>query len=212
MAPIRDIKNFSNWLYVVSSLVGVLTYVVYGSLNDAWAKPALIGISLYMFLVIPWYSGFSNRIELRARALSGLETIGRLSRYLVQLGFNLVLLWVFVAGEILDPSGLEGIGGFFGAAVWVTVVSQGGQYLANWLAAYKIGNADCNVVLAISTSVIVNALAVSGVAWIQPVYVAISLIFGVSIFAVGIGLDARTLLGKSTTTLSGYRGEPNQAP
>jgi hypothetical protein len=209
MTPIRDIKNFSNWLYVVSSLVGVLTYVVYGSLNDAWAKPALIGISLYMFLVIPWYSGFSNRIQLRARALSGLETIGRLFRYLVQLGFNLVLLWVFVAGEILDPSGLEGIGGFFGAAAWVTVVSQGGQYLANWLAAYKIGNADLNVVLAISTSVIVNALAVSGVAWIQPVYVAISLIFGVSIFAVGIGLDARTLLGKSTTTLSGYRGEPN---
>lgn len=209
MLLLRNFRIFSNGLYMVSGLVGVLTYVVYGSLNDAWAKPALVGISLYMFLVIPWYSGFSNRIEARARAFSGLETIGRLFRYLVQLGFNLVLLWVFLAGEILDPSGLDGIGGFFGAAAWVTVVSQGGQYLANWLAAYKIGNADLNVVLAISTSVIVNALAVSGVAWIQPVYVAISLIFGVSIFAVGIGLDARTLLGKETAALNGYRRRPS---
>ena len=178
----------------ISALVGILTYFAYASLNGAWANPALVGIALYMFLFIPGYSKLSNRIETYAALRSRLETVGRLCRYLAQLGVNLILLWAFLAGEILDPAGLAELGGFFGAAVWITIVSQGGQYFATWLARHGLGRSDINVVLAVSTSAVVNALAVSGVLWIQPIYVAVSLSIGITMLSFGIFSDARLAL------------------
>ena len=56
-------------------------------------------------------------------------------------------------------------------------------------------DADGNVVWAISVSATVTALAVSGVAWVQPPYVVISLTFGTAIFGLGLLADARALRG-----------------
>ncbi len=188
--------------YGISALVGVLTYFAYGSLNAAWANPALAGIALYMVLSIPGYSKLSNWIESRAARWSGLATAGRLCRYLAQLGVNLILLWAFLAGGILDPAGLAELGGFFGAAAWITIVSQGGQYFATWLARHGIGRSDINVVLAVSTSAIVNALAVSGVLWIQPIYLAVSLSIAITMLSFGIWSDVRfAFFGKAGSAL-----------
>ena len=182
--------------YGISALVGVITYLAYGALNGAWSNPALVGISLYMFLFIPGYSKLSNWVERHAAEGSGLETVGRICRYLAQLAVNLALLWVFIAGGILDPAGLTDLGGFFGAAAWITVVSQGGQYLATWLARIGAGRADLNVVLAVSTSAVVNALAVSGVAWLQPIYLVVSLSIGLTLLSFGLFSDARNALAR----------------
>ena len=186
-----------NSSYRLSALVGVLTYVAYGSLNDAWTKPALTAVSVYMFLSIPLYSKLSNWMEHSATKLTRLGTGGRLARYCLQLLVNLALLWVFVAGQVVSLSGLDPIGGFFATAAWITLVSQGGQYLANWLAQRGVGEADRNVVLAVSVSATVNALAVSGVGWIQPVYVALSLGFGAAILGMGLVMDARFVFTRS---------------
>jgi hypothetical protein len=177
--------------YTMSAFVGLLTFGAYGSLNDAWTNPALIGVSIYMFLSIPLYSKFSNRVESVIAQRTKLETCGRLGRYVPQLLINLVLLWVFITGQVIDPAGLAGIGGFFATAAWITIVSQGGQYMANWLARRNLGNADSNVVFAVSFSAIVTALAVSGVMWIQPIYIAASLSFGAVIFGIGLITDTR---------------------
>lgn len=184
--------------YGVSATVGLLTYVVYGALNSAWANPALAAIALYMFLFIPGYSKVSNWIEGQVSQRVGLETAGRTSRYLAQLGVNLVLLWVFLAGGILEHAGLVALGGFFGAAAWITVVSQGGQYLATWLARNGLGGADLNVVLAVATSAVVSALAVSGVAWVQPIYMVVSLGAGFTILASGVLSDLRLTLARQS--------------
>ena len=77
---------------------------------------------------------------------------------------------------------------------WVTIVSQGGQYVANYLARRGFGTADHNVVWAVTISVSLNALAVSGVAWIQPAYVAVSLGFGSLIFGLGVVADTKRVL------------------
>lgn len=191
--------------YGLSGSIGLLTYVIYGSLNDAWANPTLVAIALYMYLSIPWYSKVSNRVETGTGELTGLVTVGRASRYLLQLGVNMVLLWAFLAGRVLEPSGLEDIGGFFGAAAWVTALSQGGQYLANWLARNGFGSPDHNVVIAISTSVTVNALAVSGVAWIQPIYVTVSLCLGIGVFAAGAMSDTKFLWRKASPATVNYQ-------
>ena len=197
--PRRLLRIRLNSSYGLSAFVGVVTYLAYGSLNQAWSNWVLFAVALYMFLSIPLYSKLSNKIEFAITKLTRLETGGRIARYIPQLLVNLGLLWVFIEGEVIDPSGLAGIGGFFATAAWITIVSQGGQYLANWLARKNIGDADRNVVLAVSISAIVNALAVSGVTWIHPIYIALSLSFGAVIFGVGVVADTRSLSKRAQT-------------
>ena len=120
--------------YWVSGLTGLLTYLTYAWLNDAWSNFALIAVAAYLFVSIPAYSQLSNLVEEGASELTGLRTAGRAVRYILQFVVTCLLLYVFLAGDILDPAGLVGIGGFFGAAAWVTAISQGGQYFAVWLA------------------------------------------------------------------------------
>ena len=194
MSEPQRIRRFRpNSSYGLSAFVGVVTYLAYGSLNHAWSNWVLFAVAIYMFLSIPIYSKLSNKVESAATRWAKLETVGRIARYIPQLLVNLALLWVFVEGQVIDPSGLVGIGGFFATAAWITIVSQGGQYLANWLARKHFGDADRNVVLAVSISATVNALAVSGVTWIQPVYIVLSLSFGAVIFGVGVVADTRLL-------------------
>jgi len=193
MAPRRRLIRF-NSPYGLGLFVGLITYVCYGYLNQAWSNWALVAISIFMFLSLPLYSKYSNRIETLAAKWTRLESGGRVARYLFQLLDNMFLLWVYVAGEIIDPAALAGIGGFFATAAWITIVSQGGQYLAKYLAGKGIGNPDYNVVWAITISVTISSLAVSGVMWIQPVYVVISLGFGALIFGIGLMTDTRQLL------------------
>ena len=194
---VRESRLCSNPSYRLSALVGVLTYIAYGSLNEAWSNWALIGVSVYMYLSIPLYSKLSNWVERTAAGRTGLGTGGRVARYALQLLINLALLWVFIEGRVVSLTGLDPIGGFFATAAWITVVSQGGQYLANGLAMKGIGTADRNVVLAVSISASVNALAVSGVAWIQPIYVAVSLGIGAAIFGLGLLADAKNLFARN---------------
>lgn len=191
--PCRSHRIRLNSSYGLSAFVGVVTYLAYGSLNHAWSNWVLFAVGLYMFLSIPIYSKLSNKIETVVTTRTRLETGGRIARFIPQLLVNLVLLWVFLEGQVIDPSGLVGIGGFFATAAWITIVSQGGQYLANWLARRNVGDADRNVVLAVSISATVNALAVSGVTWIQPIYIVLSLSFGAAIFGVGVVADTRIL-------------------
>lgn len=185
--------------YGLSGVVGVVTYFAYGALNHAWDNWALVAVAVYMFLSIPLYSKASNRIETAITTLTRLETCGRLGRFVPQLIVNLGLLWVLVAGQVIDPNGLIGIGGFFATTAWITIVSQGGQYLANWLACRNIGDADNNVVLAVSISVIVNALAVSGIVWVHPIHIGISLTCGIAIFGMGLLTDIRFILAHYRT-------------
>ena len=191
--PRRSRRIRLNSSYGLSAFVGVVTYLAYGSLNHAWSNWVLFAVGIYMFLSIPIYSKLSNQIESVVTKRSKLETGGRIARYVPQLIVNLVLLWVFVEGQVIDPGGLDAIGGFFATAAWITIVSQGGQYLAKWLAHRNLGDADRNVVLAVSISATVNALAVSGVTWIQPIYIALSLCFGAAIFGLGVVTDTRFL-------------------
>jgi hypothetical protein len=124
----------------LGAFVGVITYLSYGYLNQAWSNWVLVAISIFMFLSLPLYSKYSNRIEDLGARWTQLETGGRVARYLFQLLDNMLLLWVYVAGGVINPAALEGIGGFFATAAWITMVSQGGQYLASYLARRGIGS------------------------------------------------------------------------
>jgi len=194
--PRRPPRIRLNSSYGLGAFVGLITYLSYGYLNHAWSNWALVAISIFMFVSLPLYSKYSNRIEYLAARWTQLETGGRVARYLFQFLDNMFLLWIYVAGEVIDPTALDAIGGFFATAAWITIISQGGQYLANSLARKGFGNPDRNVVWAIAISVTISALAVSGVSWIQPVYVVISLGFGALIFGIGLMADAKRLLEK----------------
>lgn len=185
-----EIFGNSYWL---SGLTGFLTYIAYVSLNGAWGNYVLVTVAISICLSIPTYSRLSNQAEAKATDLTGLGTVGRAARYTLQFSINCALLYVFLSGNILDSTGLIGINGFFVFAAWVTAVLQGGQYLAGWLGARGVGSCDQNVVISISISVIVGALAVSGVAWILPAYVGTSLLFAGVILFSGVVLDIKAL-------------------
>ena len=53
-------------------LIGGLTYLSYAAMHDAWGNPALIGVSLFFAIALPWYSRISNLVEQRANHLSAL--------------------------------------------------------------------------------------------------------------------------------------------
>lgn len=199
--PRRAPRIRLNSPYGLGAFVGVITYLSYGYLNQAWSNWVLVAISIFMFLSLPLYSKYSNRIEDLGARWTQLETGGRVARYLFQLLDNMLLLWVYVAGGVINPAALEGIGGFFATAAWITMVSQGGQYLASYLARRGIGSPDHNVVWAVAISVTISALAVSGVTWIQPIYVGISLGLGALIFGLGLMADTKRLLEKPKSSV-----------
>jgi len=98
---------------------------------------------------------------------------------------------------VIVPTGLAGIGGFFATAAWITILSQGGQYLANELSRRGLGHPDRNVVVAFAISASVSALAVSGVVWVQPIFILASLGFGAGFLGIGLVIDAGRLLDRS---------------
>ena len=69
------------------------------------------------------------------------------------------------------------------------------------MASKDIGHADRNVVLVISITAIASALAVSGVTWIQPAYVNVSLFLGAAIFGAGLVTDARCVLSRNMAAI-----------
>jgi hypothetical protein len=173
--------------YALSGLVGALTFVTYGSVNAAWSNPALWVFCAYLWACIPAYSTLSNRLERWAAGRSGLLTGGRGARLAAQMGVNVVLLALVVWGGVVDSAGLVGMGGFMMTALWITLVSQGGQYLALRLAGPR--QADAYVTVAVCLSATVTALAVSGVPLVQPVYVAASLVLGGLLIACDLMAD-----------------------
>ncbi len=51
--PRRTLRIRLNSSYGLSAFVGVVTYLAYGSLNQAWSNWVLFAVALYMFLSIP---------------------------------------------------------------------------------------------------------------------------------------------------------------
>jgi len=118
-------------------------------------------------------------------------TVGRLSRFTIQLLFNLFIFKVFIITNVVDNSNLSNVGGYYGISVLTTTASQGIQYICIMLANREIGNINRNVMLGLSFNIVVTAASAKGIKWMKPIFLFNGIIFGMLVFGVGMISDFR---------------------
>jgi hypothetical protein len=178
----------------IALIVGVTMYVAYAATHRQWLNPALIGVCAFVSLLLPWYSKLSNKVEEKTNLRFAIVTLGRLSRFALQLVFNAVIFLAFEFGGVLEPGSFEGVGGILGITVLTTIASQGAQYIAVTLFNRGVGDLNRNVMCALAANVLVTAAATTGLHMIKVVFVASSLILGALIFSISLFSDLRSWL------------------
>ena len=187
--------KFKRYLKSPSTLIafcmGAIMYLSYAAAHSSWSNFALVGTALFVGVCLPTYSRMSNRSEEWINLKTALVTLGRVGRFIPQFLFNFAVFWVFVQGRVITDGALDGIGGIGGVALLTTLASQGAQYAALIFYNRGFGNQNMNVLLALSTNVMITALATTGLPLVKPLFVTGSLFFGGIVFGIGVLSDIR---------------------
>ncbi len=178
----------------LAATIGALMYVSYAAGFEAWSNPFLIAVTALIGIALPSYSRISNRIEQRVNYALVLVTAGRLARFGAQFAFNLAAFAIIQLGGVFGDSDLSALGGIVGAAALTTAASQGAQYVAIMLFNRNIGDANRNVLVALSLNIVVTAAAVAGIPVIQPAFIVLGIAFAVFVFGGGVLSDLRGIL------------------
>lgn len=174
--------------------IGAMMYLSYGMAHHVLGNPALILLSIFIAVFIPFYSRLSNRIEEKINLATAKVSLGRLGRFIPQFIFNLGIFFVFTVGGVLPGDALQDMGGVFGITLLTTCASQGMQYLGLALANREIGERNRNVIYALSINIVVTALATLGLPWAKLAFTIIGIVFGSVFFLIGLLSDLRARL------------------
>jgi hypothetical protein len=177
----------------LAATIGVLMYVSYAAGFVAWSNPVLMAVTALIGIALPSYSRLSNRIEQRVNYALVLVTAGRAARFTAQFAFNLAAFLIIQLGGVFGDSNLEALGGIVGAAALTTAASQGAQYVAIMMFNRNIGDANRNVLVALSLNIVVTAAAVASIPFVQPAFVVLGIGFAIFVFGGGILSDLRGL-------------------
>ncbi|MGY2378375.1 hypothetical protein ACW9IB_28060 [Pseudomonas sp. SDO524_S393] len=176
--------------------IGILMYGSYGLAHDAFANGVLIALCTFVGLFIPYYSKLSNKLEEVINLRTALVSLGRLGRFIPQLVFNVGVFIALVEGGVFPPGNLSDLGGVLGIALLTTCASQGMQYVALALANRELGDRNRNVLIALSTNIVVTSLATLGLPWLKVAFTVFGMAFGIALFTVGLLSDLRGRLPK----------------
>lgn len=171
--------------------MGLVMYGAYAFAHGAWANAALVAVCMVVAACLPAYSRLSNKLEERINLHFAVVTVGRLSRFALQLSFNYAVFLAFTFGGVFADTAVAAVGGAVGIAVLTTLASQGAQYIAVAFFNRGIGDLNRNVLIALSANILATAAATTGLPYVQPAYMAISLALGGLIFGVGVLSDLR---------------------
>ena len=166
-------------------------YLSYAYAHGAWDNLVLIGLSIFVAGFLSIFANLSNAVSEWANNFTAMITAGRLARFAVQLAFNLVGLGLLFHGGVLIPEGVATVGGVFGAAVVTTLASQGVQYFGVFLFQRHIGDLHGNVLLGLSATLVLTALATAGLPVAREAFLILGISFGAVIFGLGILSDLR---------------------
>jgi len=178
----------------MAAFVGLLSYLSYAYAHGSWANPALIGVSVLVGAFLPSYAKLSNKAELWANDRFGFVTCGRLGRFIPQYAFNLAVFWVMEWGGALNRDGIASVGGVVSAALITTLASQGAQYVGLYLFQRGIGDANRNVLIAVSVNLVLAAVGTAGVPGAREAFLISGFVFGVVFFGVGLLSDIRSVM------------------
>jgi nicotinic acid mononucleotide adenylyltransferase len=171
--------------------IGLLMYVCYGWAYEAFGNGSLIALCSFVAVFIPYYSKLSNRVEEYLNLRTAIVTLGRVGRFIPQFGFNYIVFRVFIDGHVVPVANVEALGGVAGVALLTTLASQGMQYIAVAFANRERGDKNRNVLIALSTNIVVTAIATLGHDWVKSVFLVGGLTFGSFFFAIGLLSDLR---------------------
>jgi hypothetical protein len=178
----------------IALVAGIMMYIAYAATHRQWLNPALIGVSTFISLFLPWYSKLSNKAEEKINLLFPIVTLGRLSRFIFQLAFNAFIFLAFESGAVLGPQSFDGVGGIIGISVLTTIESQGAQYIAIILFNRGVGDLNRNVMCALAANILITAAATTGFHLVKIIFIIASLVLGTTIFGIGILSDVRSRL------------------
>lgn len=179
------LRSFSTRLAL---FVGVLMYFSYGFKQKLWLNLFLIGVCLFVAIYLPFFTKLIDSIERKFQLKSGKVFIGKIGRFIPQLIFNLIVMLLFLLGNVLHMQNLRTIGGPLGVAALTTLASQGLQYVGLILSNRDIGNNYVNVTIALSLNSVVTALAALGIGIFQPIFLVGGIILGI----IGLGYSLVT--------------------
>ena len=176
-----------------AAFVGLLSYLSYAYAHGSWANPALISVSVFVGVFLPSYAKLSNKAELWANNRFGFVTCGRLGRFIPQYAFNLAVFWIMEWGGALNRDGIASVGGVVSAALITTLASQGAQYVGLYLFQRGIGDANRNVLIAVSANLVLAALGTAGIPGAREAFLISGFVFGVVFFGIGLLSDIRSV-------------------
>ena len=176
--------------------IGLLMYGSYGVAHSALGNPVLIALCVFVGLFIPYYSKLSNKLEEIINLRTAVVSLGRVGRFIPQFVFNVGIFLVLTAGDVFPATNLDTLGGVVGIALLTTCASQGIQYIALAFANREIGDRNRNVLIALSTNIVVTSIATLGLPWAKTAFMGCGLTFGAFMFAIGLLSDWRAVFFK----------------
>lgn len=176
--------------------IGLLMYGSYGVAHAALGNLVLIALCVFVGFFIPYYSKLSNTFEEIINLRTAVVSLGRLGRFIPQFAFNVGIFLVLTAGQVFPATNLDNLGGVVGIALLATCASQGMQYIALAFANREIGDRNRNVLIALSTNIVVTSFATLGLPWAKTAFLGCGLTFGAFMFAIGLLSDWRAVAFK----------------
>lgn len=167
-------------------IVGILFYLAYALATGSFLAPGLIVISSIMAFTSPVFARVSNELDDAVAMTTNSGLLGRIARIAFQWLVNAALVALLAWADVLSIADLATLGGVVGASFLATIASQGFQHIGVHLASKGFGNAELNVLLALSSSLLLNAFAMAGT---QPAQlVLLGLGYGLSVLGLSLAL------------------------
>lgn len=176
----------------LAAVVAFVSYLSYAYAHISWTNPALISVSVFTGVFLPSYAKLSNKAELWANNRFGFVTAGRLGRFAPQYAFNLAVFWIMYWGGALNRDGIASVGGFASAALLTSLASQGVQYISLFLFQRGIGDANRNVLVGLSATMVLVALGTAGWPVAREAFLIVGIGFGALVFGIGLLSDIRS--------------------
>lgn len=175
----RPLKNyFSSFYTYLGFFSGAVMYASYAVPTGRWASPSIIVVGVFVAVFLPYFSALSNYFDDLAFRVTASLFCGKLARLAWQYAFNLFALGVLMAGAVITPDSIAGVGGIFWAVLLMSAASQGLQYVMLALANRGIGNRLLNIILSMVTTIVIGALASLGFPVVQVIFVVFGIVFG----------------------------------
>lgn len=173
------LRNYVTSFYTyLGFFSGAVMYVSYALPTGRWASPSVLTVGLFVAVFLPYFSALSNYFDDLLFRITASLFCGKLARLTWQYAFNLFALGVLMAGGVITPTSIAGIGGIFWAVLLMSAASQGLQYVMLVLANRHIGNRLLNIILSMVITIVIGALASLGFPIVQVIFVVFGIVFG----------------------------------